>query len=91
MAHVYHKFGFANPAGLSQKQALEDDLCDETLPFDRESLWELLAKSLGLCGDPSLVAPHCAIPRDYLSDTLILHAMRFLPFAEPFPLREHAK
>ena len=45
----------------------------------------------------SLVAPYCAIPRDYLSDTLLLRAMGFLvsqhgqlgaippPFSERFP------
>ena len=50
-----------------------------------------------------LVAPYCAIPRDYLSDTPLLRAMGFwclnmanwvrypLPFSERFPLGEHAK
>ena len=50
-----------------------------------------------------LVAPYCAIPRDYLSDTPLLRAMGVLgvstwpigcdtpsPFSEPFPLGEHA-
>ena len=52
----------------------------------------------------SLVAPYCAIPRDYLSDTPLLRAMGFSvsqhgqmgaipppPFSEHFPLGEHAK
>ena len=52
----------------------------------------------------NLVAPYCAIPRDYLSDTPLLRAMGFLvsqhgqlgaippsPFSERFPLGEHAK
>ena len=52
----------------------------------------------------TLVAPYCAIPRDYLSDTPLLRAMGFLvsqhgqlgaipppPFSERFPLGEHAK
>ena len=51
-----------------------------------------------------LVAPYCAIPRDYLSDTPLLRAMGFLvsqhgqlgaipppPFSERFPLVDHAK
>ena len=51
-----------------------------------------------------LVAPYCAIPRDYLSDTPLLRAMGFLmsqhgqigcdtpsPFSEHFPLKKHAK
>ena len=50
-----------------------------------------------------LVAPYCAIPRDYLSDTPLLPAMGFLVsqhgqlgaisplFSERFPLGEHAK
>ena len=51
-----------------------------------------------------LVAPYCAIPRDYLSDTPLLRAMGFFgvstwpigcdtpaPFSEHFPLGEHAK
>ena len=51
-----------------------------------------------------LVAPYCAIPRDYLSDTPLLRAMGFLvsqhgqlgaippsPFSERFPFGEHAK
>ena len=51
-----------------------------------------------------LVAPYCAIPRDYLSDTPLLRAMGFLvsqhgqlgaipppPFLSVFPLGEHAK
>ena len=51
-----------------------------------------------------LVAPYCAIPRDYLSDTPLLRAMGFLvsqhgqlgaipppPFSERFPIGEHAK
>ena len=50
-----------------------------------------------------LVAPYCAIPRDYLSDTPLLRAMGFLvsqhgqlgaippPFSERFPHEEHAK
>ena len=51
------------------------------------------------CIDPGgLVAPYCAIPRDYLSDTPLLRAMGFLapqhgqlgaippPFSERFPL-----
>ena len=50
------------------------------------------------------VAPYCAIPRDYLSDTPLLRAMGFLvsqhgqlgaipppPFSESFPLGKHAK
>ena len=50
------------------------------------------------------MAPYCAIPRDYLSDTPLLRAMGFLgvstwpigcdtpsPFSEVFPLGEHAK
>ena len=53
---------------------------------------------------PPLVAPYCAIPRDYLSDTPLLRAMGFLasqygqlgaipppPFSERFPLGKHAK
>ena len=52
----------------------------------------------------NLVAPYCAIPRDYLSDTPLLRAMGFLvsqhsqkgaipppPFLSISPLREHAK
>ena len=52
----------------------------------------------------TLVAPCCAIPRDYLSDTPLLRAMGFLvsqygqlgatpppPFLSVFPLGEHAK
>ena len=52
----------------------------------------------------TLVAPYCAIPRDYLSDTPLLRAMGFLvsqhgqlgaipppPFSQRFPLGEHAK
>ena len=52
----------------------------------------------------SLVAPYCAILRDYLSDTPLLRAMGLLvsqhcqlgaippsPFSEHFPLGEHAK
>ena len=51
-----------------------------------------------------LVAPYCAIPRDYLSDTPLLRAMGFFavstwpkgcdtpsPFFDRFPLGEHAK
>ena len=51
-----------------------------------------------------LVAPYCAIPRDYLSDTPLLRALGFLvsqhgqlgaisprPFSERFPIGEHAK
>ena len=50
------------------------------------------------------MAPYCAIPRDYLSDTPLLRVMGFLvsqhgqlgaipppPFSERFPLGEHAK
>ena len=50
------------------------------------------------------VAPYCAIPQDYLSDTPLLRAMGFLvsqhgqlgaipppPFSERVPLAEHAK
>ena len=50
------------------------------------------------------MAPYCAIPRDYLSDTPLLRAMGFLvsqhgqlgaipppPFLSVFPLGEHAK
>ena len=53
---------------------------------------------------PTLVAPYCAIPRDYLSDTPLLRAMGFLvsqrgqlgaipppPFLSVSPLGEHAK
>ena len=53
---------------------------------------------------PILVAPYCAIPRDYLSDTPLLRAMGFLmsqhgqlgaipppPFSERFHIGEHAK
>ena len=51
----------------------------------------------------TLVAPYCAIPRDYLSDTPLLRAMGFLvsqwpvgcptppPFLSVFPLGEHVK
>ena len=52
----------------------------------------------------TLVAPYCAIPRDYLSDTPLLRAMGFLvsqhgqlgaipppPFSERLPLGEHAE
>ena len=52
----------------------------------------------------NLVAPYCAIPRDYLSDTPLLRAMGFLvsehsqlgaipppPFLSVSPLGEHAK
>ena len=52
----------------------------------------------------TLVAPYCAIPRDYLSDTPLLRAMGFLvskhgqlgaipppPFSERFPIGERAK
>ena len=52
---------------------------------------------------PLLVAPYCAIPRDYLSDTPLLRAMGFLvsqhgqlgaipppPFLSVSPLGEHA-
>ena len=57
-------------------------------------------------GNPEiiLVAPYCAIPRDYLSDTPLLRAMGFLvsqhgqlgaipppPFLSVSPLGEHAK
>ena len=55
--------------------------------------------------ESGLVAPYCAIPRDYLSDTPLLRAIGFLvsqhsqkgaippsPFSERFPpLGEHAK
>ena len=52
----------------------------------------------------NLVAPYCAIPRDYLSDTPLLRAMGFFgvstwpmgcdtpsPFSERFPLGEHSR
>ena len=52
----------------------------------------------------NLVAPYCALPRDYLSDTPLLRAMGFLvsqhgrlgaipppPFSKRFPLGEHVK
>ena len=58
----------------------------------------------GSTGRVDLVAPYCAIPRDYLSDTPLLHAMGFLvsqrgklgaipppPFLSIFPFGEHAK
>ena len=46
-----------------------------------------------------LVAPYCALPRDYLSDTLwgswclnMANWVRYpSPFSERFPLGEHAK
>ena len=60
--------------------------------------------SLQVSHDVNLVAPYCAIPRDYLSDTRLLRAMGFLvsqhgqlgaipppPFPERFPIGEHAK
>ena len=57
---------------------------------------------LFLCVCVPLVAPYCAIPRDYLSDTALLRAMGFFvsqhghaippsPFSRRFPLGEHAK
>ena len=67
----------------------------------------MLAAHVG-CANPvllvlGLVAPYCAIPRDYLSDTPLLRAMGFLasqhgqlgaippPFSERFPLGEHSR
>ena len=55
-------------------------------------------------GGGGLVAPYCAIPRDYLSDTPLLRAMGFLmsqhgqlgaipppPFSERFHIGEHSR
>ena len=66
----------------------------------RSKSWLLLRKFPTL----PLLAPYCAIPRDYLSDTPLLRAMGFLvsqhgqldaippsPFSERSPLGEHAK
>ena len=62
--------------------------------------WESASLRLGI---QTLVAPYCAIPRDYLSDTPLLRAMGFLmsqhgqlgaipppPFSERFHIGEHA-
>ena len=59
---------------------------------------------LGRPDPPPLVAPYCAIPRDYLSDTTLLRALGVFgvstwpigcdtpsPFSERFPLGEHAR
>ena len=63
-----------------------------------------ISRLLQAWGHLTLVAPHCAIPRHYLSDTPLLRAMGFLvsqhgqlgaipppPFSGRFPSGEHAK
>ena len=74
-------------------------LAAESLSIPGPRFWESCDSRFAI-----LVAPYCAIPRDYLSDTPLLRAMGFLvsqhgqlgaipppPFSVHFPLREHAK
>ena len=67
------------PLRCTAKQILKMESCCAVLPPTRPNSATPLPSNGSMMKHPfTLVAPYCAIPRDYLSDTPLLRAMGFL-------------